>query len=139
MICDRVVWSRFFGGCIHECRKKLLKQSYTNLSSIWPRSVRSCWKSLHIMHSIECLHVMRMVESHICTNRLRIHLEGIHPFMKFGNDFRWRGTLTWICCLMCCRSIQNNQKSKDFVSNFCRSMVQKDKISKFFSSQSAHA
>ena len=42
--------------------------------------------------------------------------------MKFGNDFWWRGTLTWICCQMWCRSIQDNQKSKGFVSNFCWSM-----------------
>ena len=27
------------------------------------------------------------VESHVCTNRLRVHLESAHPIMNFGNDF----------------------------------------------------
>ena len=121
-------------------RQKFLEESYTHLSSIWPRSVWSCRWSLHIMHSVECLHIMRMMESHICTNRLWIHLESVHPFMKFGNDFWCRGTLTWIyiyiyiCRQMWCRSIKDNQKSKVFVSNFCRSMDREDKISKSFSS-----
>ena len=70
VICARVVWSRFFGGCIHECEEKLLEQSYTNFSSVWPWNVRSCLKSLHIVHSIECLHVMRLAEGHIRTIRL---------------------------------------------------------------------
>ena len=39
-------------------------------------------KSLHIVHSTECLHVMRLVEGHISTNRLRIHLESVHPLME---------------------------------------------------------
>ena len=33
---------------------------------------------------------MKMMESHVCTNRLRIHLEIIHPLMKFGKDFLMR-------------------------------------------------
>ena len=89
---------QIFGDCIHECRKKLLEQSDTQHSSIWPRSMRSCRKSLHIVHSMECLHVMRMIENHVCTNQRRINLESAHPLMKFGDDFRWTGTLTWICC-----------------------------------------
>ena len=87
-------------------------------------------------HWIECLHIMRMMESHICTNRLRIHLESVHPFMKFGNDPWWRSTLTWNGCQMCCRSIQNNQKSKGFVSNFGWSMVQKKIRSPNYSARS---
>ena len=41
---------------------------------------------------VECLHVVRMVEGHIRTNRLRVHLKSVHPLMKLSNDFRWRGT-----------------------------------------------
>ena len=48
--------------------------------SLSPRSSR---KSLHIAHSIECLHIVRIVDSHIRTNRLRIHLECVDRFMKF--------------------------------------------------------
>ena len=40
---------------------------------------------------------MRMMESNFCTNRLRSNLKSVHPLMKFGNDFWWRGALTWIC------------------------------------------
>ena len=86
VICDRVVLSKFYGGCIHECREKFLEQSDTHLSSFWPRSVWSSRKSLHIRCSIEFLHIMRMLESHACTDCLRIHLERIHPLMKFGDD-----------------------------------------------------
>ena len=75
-------------------------------------------RSLHFMHSIECLHIMRMMESHICTNRLWILLKCVHPFMKFRNDFWWRGTRTRICCQMWCRSIQNNQKIQKFCLQF---------------------
>ena len=89
---------QIFGGCIDECQEKLLEQSYTHLSSVWPWSMRSCRKSLHIVHSIECLHVMRLVEGHIRTNRLRVDMESVHPFINLSNDFRWRGTLAWIWC-----------------------------------------
>ena len=37
-----------------------------------------------------------MVEGHIRTNRLRVHLKLVHPLMKLGNKFRWRGTCAWI-------------------------------------------
>ena len=76
------------GGCIHESQEKLLEQSYTHLSSVWPWCMRSFRKSLHVVHSVECLHVVRMVESHICTNRLRVHLERVYPLMNFSNYFR---------------------------------------------------
>ena len=66
---------QIFGGSLHKRTEKLLEQPYTHLSSIWPRCVWSSWKSLHIVHSVECLHVMWMMESHVCTNRLWIHLE----------------------------------------------------------------
>ena len=100
VLCAKVVWSRFFGGCLHECQEKLFEQSYTHLSSVWPWSMRSCLKSLYIVHTIEYLHVMRLVEGHIQTNRLRVHLEGVHPPMKLRRNFRWRGTVTWMCCRM---------------------------------------
>ena len=35
------------------------------------------------LQAVECLHVVRVLESHICTNCFRIHLVCIHPFMKF--------------------------------------------------------
>ena len=81
-------------GCVHECREEPFKQSDTHFSPIWPRSMWSNRKSLNIVHSIECLHIMRMMESHICTNRRRIHLKCVHPLMKLGNNFCWRSTLT---------------------------------------------
>ena len=64
VICARVVWST------------------------WPRGVWYCWKCLNVVQSIESLRVMRMVGSHICTNRLRVHLESVHALMNFGNYFR---------------------------------------------------
>ena len=41
-----------------------------------------------------------MVESHIYTNRLRVHLERVHPLMNLSNYFRRRDTLAWIGCQM---------------------------------------
>ena len=35
------------------------------------------------MHTKECLHVMRMIESHVCTNCFRIHLKRI-PCLRRG-------------------------------------------------------
>ena len=105
-LCQRCL-VQFFGGCINKCQEKLLEQSNTHLSSVWPRSMRSCRKSLHIEHSVECLHVMRSVEGHIRTNRLRVHLEGVHPHMKLSNTFRWRGSLTWTCCVAPSKTIRN--------------------------------
>ena len=106
------------------------KQSDTQFSSLWPRSMWSQQKPINIVHSIERLHVMRMMESHVCTNRLRIHLKNVHPLVKLGNDFWWISTLTWTCCYMRSNAIQNNQKSKSLVSNLCRTMIQEDEISK---------
>ena len=65
---------QILGGCVHECREEPFKQSDTDFNSICPRSMWSSKKSLNVVHSIECLHVMKMMESHVCTNRLRIHL-----------------------------------------------------------------
>ena len=39
-------------------REKFLEQSYTHLCSIRPWCMRSCWISLHVVHSVECLHVV---------------------------------------------------------------------------------
>ena len=96
VICARVAWSKILEAVSTSAHRNFLNNRTPNLGSIRPRSMWSCRKSLHIVHLIECLHVMRLVEGHICPNRL--HLGSVHPFMKFGNDFRWRGTLTWICC-----------------------------------------
>ena len=49
--------------------------------------VRVVLLDFHVVHSVECLHVVRMVESRICTNRLRVHLERVHPLMNFSNYF----------------------------------------------------
>ena len=132
VICDRVVLVQIVGGCIHECWEKLLEQSCTHLSSIWPRCVRSNWKSPHIMHSIECLHVMRMMDSLFCTNSLRIHLgkcPSIHEV--------WKWLLIAVKCDVAPSKIIRNPKVLSPKLGW--SMVQEDKISKFFSSQSAHA
>ena len=99
----------------------------------------SCWNSLHVAHSVERLHVVRMVESHICTNCLRVNLERVHPHMNIGYYFRCRGTFVWIGCQMWCGSIQNNQKSEGFVSNLFRPVIEEVEVSKFFCSKAAHA
>ena len=78
---------------------------------------------------IESLHVMKSLFS---TDRLRVHQESVHALMMFGNDFRWRGTFC-MDMLLNVMLLHNDQKSKSFISIFCRSMVQKDEISKFFS------
>ena len=97
----KVVWSQVFGGCIHECEEKFLEQSYTYLSSVRPWCMRSCRKSLHVVHSVECLHVVRLVESHICTNPLRVHLERVHPLMKLKHMISdGEVLLAWIGCQM---------------------------------------
>ena len=80
---------------------------------------------------IESLHVMRMAERLFSSDRFRVHLESVHPLMMFGNDFRWRGTFC-MDMLLNVMLLHNDQKSKSFISIFCRSMVQKDEISKFF-------
>ena len=86
-------FGQVFGGCIHECQQKFLEQSYTHFSSVRPWCLWSCRNSLHVVHSVESLHVVRMVESHICTNRIGVHLERVHPLMKLSNNFRCRCTL----------------------------------------------
>ena len=129
---------QILGGCVHECREELFTQSNTDFSSISPRCVWSSRKSPHIVHSMECLHVMRMMKGHIFANLLWIHVKCVHPLRKLGHDFWWRGTLTSICCHVWSRTIQNNQKSEGLVSNLCRTMIQEDEISKFFCSQSTH-
>ena len=43
--------------------------------------------------------------------------KSIHLIMKFGDDFWWRGTLTWIWCEVCSSTIQNNQESNGLISN----------------------
>ena len=96
VICARVVWCRFLEAVsTNECRETFLEQSYTHL-----RCMRSCRKSLHIAHSMECLHVVRMVESHTLTNRRGVHLELVHPLMNLSSNFRWRGTFARRGCRM---------------------------------------
>ena len=89
VICARVVWSRFFEAVSTSAKRKFLEQSYTRLSSVRPWCMWSCRKYLHVAHSVECQHVVTMVESHICTSRLWVHLEGVHPLAKLSNNFRW--------------------------------------------------
>ena len=36
------------------------------------------WKCLNVVHLVESLHAICLVEGHIRTNRLRVHLEGVH-------------------------------------------------------------
>ena len=73
VICYRIVLSKFL-EVVSTSAEKPFKQSDSDFSSICPRSMWSSKKSLNVVHSIECLHVMKMMESHVCTNRLRIHL-----------------------------------------------------------------
>ena len=95
VICARVVWSRFLEA-VSTSAKKFLEQSYAHLCSVRRWCMWSCWNSLHVVHSVECLHVVRSVESQICTHRFRVHLERVHPLMNLCNYFRCRGTFAWI-------------------------------------------
>ena len=85
VICARVVWSKFLEAVSTSAKRNFLNRGRN---------------SLHDVHSVECLHVVRLVESHICTKRRRIDLERVYPLMKLGNNFRWRGTFAWIGCQM---------------------------------------
>ena len=96
LICSRVVWSRFLEAVSTSTKRKFLN-SRTPISARFGHGVCG---PVGIVHSVECLHVVRMVESHICTHRLRVHLERVHPLMKLSDDFPCRGTLAWICCQM---------------------------------------
>ena len=53
-----------------------------------------------MVYSVERLHVVRMVESRVCTHRLRVHLERVHPLMNLTYHFRCRGAVAWIGCQM---------------------------------------
>ena len=98
VICARVVWSRFWDVVSTSAKEKFLEQSYTHLCSVLPWCRWSCRNSLYVVQSVECLHVVRMVESHICTSRRRVHLERVHPLMNLNSYFRCRGTFAWMGC-----------------------------------------
>ena len=100
LICARVVWSRFLEAASTSAKRNFLNNRPPISARFGrPKSMRPCRKSLHVVHSIECLHVMRLVEGHIPTIRLRV-LESVHPLIKLSNDFRWRGTLAWLLNVM---------------------------------------
>ena len=139
VICARLVWSTCLEAVSTSAKRKFLNSRTPISCSVRPWCMWSCRNSLHVLHSVECLQVVRMVESHICTNRHRVHLERVHPLMNFGNYFRCRSTFAWIRCQMGCTSIQNNQESEGFVSNLCRPMISENEASKFLCSKSAHA
>ena len=93
VICARVVWSRFLEAVSTSAKRNFLN-SRTPISAQFGHGVCGLVGNLfHVVHSVECLQVVRMVESHICTNRLRVHLERVHPLMNFGNYFRCGSTL----------------------------------------------
>ena len=100
VICARVVWSRFLEAVSTSAKRNFLNSRTTNLCSVRPWCMWSCWNSFHVVHWVECLHVARMVESHICTDCLRVHLERVRPLMKLSYYFRCRGTFAWIGCQM---------------------------------------
>ena len=89
-----------FGGCIHECQEKLLEQSYTP-SQLGFAMVHAVLSEV----SSHCA-VDRMLACHEVGGRPyphkspSVHLKSVHPLMKLGDDFRWRGTFAWICCQM---------------------------------------
>ena len=87
VICDRVIWSRFLEAVSTRADRNFLN-SRTPISARFGQGVCGpAGKPLYIKHSMECLHAMTMVEGQVCTSRLRIHLESVHPFMTFGDDF----------------------------------------------------
>ena len=60
--CDRVVLSKLLEAVSTSAERNFLKKPDTHVNSIWPRSVwpgRTCF---HIVHSIDCLHVMKVME-----------------------------------------------------------------------------
>ena len=84
-ICARVVWSRVLQAVSTSAKRNFLN-SRTHLCSFRPWCMWSCRNSFYVVHSVECLHVVRMVESHTCTYRLRVHLERVHPLMNLSNN-----------------------------------------------------
>ena len=68
-LCQSLV--QILRSSVHECQEKLVEQSHTRLCSVRPWCMWSCWNSLHVVHSAECLHVVRLMESHISRNRFR--------------------------------------------------------------------
>ena len=92
VICAKVVRSRLWEAVSTSAKRNFLNNR-TPISARFGHGV--CGPvgiSLHVVHSVECMHVVRMVKSNICTNRLRAHLERVHPLMKLSNTFRTRST-----------------------------------------------
>ena len=85
VICARVVWSRFFEAVSTSAKRNFLNNR-TPISARFGHGVCGPVGILYVVHSVECLHVVRMVESHICTNCFRNHLECIHPLKKFSKN-----------------------------------------------------
>ena len=109
----------------HERQEKFLEQSHTHLCSVRPWCMWSCWKSLHVVHSVECLHVMRLVEGHVCTNGLRIHLECIHPFVKFETTFDGYHKCA-VLCQECSTSVGRHRSCHMQVSSVLQQYVVDD-------------
>ena len=87
VICDRVVWSGFLEAVSTSAERNFLNDRTPIPARFGQGVCGPVGSPLHMVHSIKCLHVMRMMESHIYTIRLRIHLKSVHPFMKFGDEF----------------------------------------------------
>ena len=86
VICDRVVLSKFLEAVCTSVERNFLKQSDTRFSSIW-QGVCGPVGNFLILEFGRSLHITMMMECHVCTDCLPIHLDRIHPFMKFGDDF----------------------------------------------------
>ena len=82
MICDRVVLSKFWRLCPRVSRETFENNGTPISARFGPGVCGPVRKSLNILHSIECLHNMRMMEGHVCTNR-RIQSE----IQRFGHHF----------------------------------------------------
>ena len=87
VICDRVVLTKFLEAGPRVPRGIFLNNRTPMSARFGQGGCGPVGDLLNIVHSIECLHIMGMMESHVCANRIRIHMKCVHPLMKLGKCF----------------------------------------------------
>ena len=92
VICARVVWSKIFKAISTRAERHFLIDLAKQCTVLLEVSLECAFDRKPACHE-DC-------GMPVCTNRFRIHLESVHPLVKFGNDFRWRCTLTLTNCEM---------------------------------------
>ena len=129
VICGRVVWSRLFEAVSTSDKRNFLNSRSFHFCSVRPWCMWFCWNSVHVVHSVECLQVVRMVEKP-CLHKLPADSSGmypsIHEVLKLLPMERY--SLHRVCCQMRCSTIQGHQESKGFVSNLRRPIISKNGV-----------